>query len=84
VTAGDYVGRPKDDARKQLEGLGLKVDEKTVDNPGTKPKDTVADVSPTGQVDPGSTITLSVYGDPVSVPLPDKKHGHGKGKGAKH
>jgi hypothetical protein len=71
------------------------VQEQQVDNTDGAPKDTVADVSPTGKVDPDQTITLSVYGDPVvttpSVPSSDAPsgpqggpsspgHGHGHGK----
>jgi serine/threonine-protein kinase len=84
VDPADYVGRPQDEARKSLEDLGLRVQVTTVDNPGDQQKDTVADVSPSGRVDPGTTITLSVYGDPVKVVVPSpggKDHGHGNGKG---
>ena len=84
-----YVGRPAGEAKKALEDLGLSVEEVPVDNPGTAGKDTVADVSPTGQVDPGSTVTLSVYGDPPrgeDGQDPGGHHGHDKGdkKGKKH
>ncbi len=65
VDAGDYVGRPAKDAGKDLEKLGLKVQEQKVDNPGDQKKDTVADVNPTGSVEKGSTVTLSVYDDPA-------------------
>jgi eukaryotic-like serine/threonine-protein kinase len=92
VNRGDYVGRPKDEAKHDLEALGLHVEEQTVDNTQGAPKDTVADVSPTGKVDPDQTITLSVYGEPVVTtpsvpgtsgpPVTDKK-GPGKGKGKK-
>jgi len=88
VDKGDYVGRPKDEARKDLEGLGLKVTEQKVDNPGDEDKDTVSDVSPSGQVDPGSTVTLSYYGDALPVETPtvtggdgEKKIDKGNGKG---
>ena len=67
VNPDDYIGRPKDDARHDLEDLGFKVDERTVDNPGDEEKDVVADVSPSGKVDPDETITLSVYDEPVKV-----------------
>jgi eukaryotic-like serine/threonine-protein kinase len=92
VDAGDYVGRPADDARKDLEDLGFKVDDETVENPGDKEKDTVADVSPTGLVEPGRTITLSVYDDPpvevsptptpdVTAPGPGNDNDNGNDKG---
>jgi serine/threonine-protein kinase len=77
------VGRPKDEAKKELEKLGFSVDEQTVDNPGDQEKDVVADVSPSGKVEPDQTITLSVYGDPVAVEVPttpEPGKGHKKGK----
>ncbi len=86
----DYLGRPADEAGKELKSLGLKVKEQKVDNPGDQEADTVADVSPSGDVEPGSTITLSVYDEPVvDVPEPDpadpsqdedKDKGKGKSK----
>ena len=36
VTKSDYVGRPKADARRDLEALGLNVDERPAKNPGTR------------------------------------------------
>jgi serine/threonine-protein kinase len=88
VDKADYVGRPKDEARRALEDLGLKVDEQEVDNTVGAPADTVADVSPSGEVAPDETITLSVYGDPVTTESPTdeaSKPGKGtdKGKGKK-
>jgi serine/threonine-protein kinase len=83
VNAGDYVGRPKDEAEKDLEDLGFEVEDEKVDNPGGAEKDTVADVSPTGLVEPGRTITLSVFDDPVEVEIPptDGEDGDNSGKG---
>ena len=80
VDPAAYVGRPKADARKDLEDLGLTVSETTVDNPGDQEKDVVADVSPAGEVEPGSTVTLSVYGDPVQVEVPGSSTGQDNGK----
>jgi serine/threonine-protein kinase len=88
------VGRPYDDAKKDLDDLGFEVDKETVDNPGDAEKDTVADVSPSGRVDPGETITLSVYDEPAPVETPtatatdqkdpkDQTSGDTKGKGKK-
>jgi serine/threonine-protein kinase len=97
VTSSDYVGRPAPDARKDLEKLGLRVEDRQVDNPGDKEKDTVAGVNPSGQVEKGSTVTLSVYGDPLPTETPSvtspgsdgpvngkgngNGNGNGKGKG---
>ncbi|MCW2806747.1 MAG: Serine/threonine protein kinase, partial [Marmoricola sp.] len=85
-----YVGRREKDARKDLEKLGLTVADTTVDNPGDQEKDVVSGVSPSGEVEPGSTVTLSVYGDPVQVEVPGSSTGPGaadngkaKGKGKK-
>jgi tRNA A-37 threonylcarbamoyl transferase component Bud32 len=84
VDKAAYVGQPKDDARKALEDLGLQVVEEQVDNTVGAARDTVADVSPSGEVDPDQTITLSVYGDPVATEEPSKPDkGNGKGKGEK-
>jgi serine/threonine-protein kinase len=91
VDPADYVGRPAKDATKQLEDLGLTVEVVTVENPGDQEKDTVAAVSPSGDVDPDQTITLSVYGDPPadnpakkppkSPKGPDGDNGNGNGNG---
>ncbi len=81
VDPADYVGRPKDEVKKELEDLGLEVDDTTVDNPGDQEKDTVADVSPSGQVEPDSTVTLSVYGDAPKQDKSDKGNDNGKGNG---
>jgi serine/threonine-protein kinase len=89
VDPGDYIGRPRNDARHDLEDLGLTVEERTVDNPGDQEKDTVADVSPSGKVDPDETVTLSVYDKPAAVDVPEtpvspgatpKENGKGKQK----
>jgi len=68
VVAARYVGRPAADARAALEALGLEVDEVTVANPQGERKGTVAGVRPTGAVDRGSTVTLSVFGAPAPEP----------------
>jgi serine/threonine protein kinase len=70
VDRSDYVGRPFDAARSDLENLGLEVSEHRVDNPGGKPANTVADVDPTGTLEKGSIVTLTVYGEPVPTPTP--------------
>jgi len=70
VNRGAYVGRPYEGARNDLENLGLKVSEHRVDNPGDKEANTVADVDPTGTVQKGSIVTLSVYGEPVPTSTP--------------
>ncbi|MEO5709318.1 MAG: serine/threonine protein kinase [Nocardioidaceae bacterium] len=90
VDKAAYVGAPKKDVEKALKALGLKVSEQQVDNTVGAPKDTVADVSPSGDVAKGQTVTLSVYGDPVateqpsattSTPAGTPTQGTGKGTG---
>jgi serine/threonine-protein kinase len=87
VDPATYVGRPKGDATRDLQSLGLRVAETTVDNPGDQQKDVVSGVSPSGEVDKGSTVTLSVYGDPPTAEAPgqgnDQANGKAKGKGKK-
>ncbi|MBV9830780.1 MAG: PASTA domain-containing protein [Marmoricola sp.] len=78
INPGDYVGKPADQARSQLRALGMQTTSQTVDNPGDKQEGTVAGISPTGQVDEGSTITLQVYGPAPSSGTPS---GNGGGNG---
>ncbi|SEB54047.1 serine/threonine protein kinase [Paramicrobacterium humi] len=68
IVESDYVGRPYDDVAAELQTLGLKV-EKKVGATATSGEqvDKVTDVSPYGKVDPGTTITLTVYG-PLATP----------------
>jgi len=76
-----YQGRPKDEVGKELKALGLKVDETQVENPGDQEPDTVADVSPSGEVEPGSTVTMGVYGDPPDQGPSGNGNGNGNGNG---
>jgi serine/threonine-protein kinase len=74
VRESDYLGRDKKDAKRELEALGLWVQEEKV--PASSPdqvKDTVAAVRPNGLVQPGSTITLQVWEEYK----PPKDHGEG-------
>jgi hypothetical protein len=50
----------------------------TVENDGSEQEDTVASVSPTGEVEEGSVVTLEVYGAP---PAEDEGEGEGSGEG---
>ncbi|MGI8900315.1 MAG: PASTA domain-containing protein [Nocardioides sp.] len=72
MVAEDYVGSTEDDAKERLEALGLEVNEEKVENPGDAVEDTVAAVSPTGPVEEGTEVTLSIYdqvkGKPEDVP----------------
>ena len=80
INEDDYVGRPVEEARNQLRALGMQTNTETVDNLGTEEEGIVAGVSPTGQVDEGSTITLQVYGPPPVDPDPGN-NGNGNGNG---
>ena len=71
VEEGDYLGRPAGEVKDDLSRLGLKVREEKVDNPGDQEKDTVAGVSPTGEVPVGSEVTVSVYDEAPVVETPD-------------
>jgi eukaryotic-like serine/threonine-protein kinase len=83
IDPDDYIGLPKDEAKKRLEDLELKVKETKLDNVEGHEENTVADIDPTGKVMKGAEITLSVWGKPVvAVPEPKPKPEHGgKGKG---
>jgi hypothetical protein len=72
-----YLGKSADQARSQLRAMGMQTTTQTVDNPGDQDEGTVAGVSPTGQVDKGSTITLQVYG-----PAPDSGDNNGSDSGS--
>ncbi len=86
---GDYLGRPEDAVKQELEQLGLKVKGDKVDNPGGEVEGTVAALSPTDGLVEGDEVTLSVWGPEPKV---DEKHdgdhdkpgkGKGRGKGKK-
>jgi serine/threonine-protein kinase len=70
VNEADFIGLKSADARAKAEGLGLTVNV-TAGNAATEPSavDTVYAVNPTGNLDPGTLITLTTYGDVVT---PDK------------
>ncbi len=76
VRESDYVGRPKDEVKKELEDLGFKVEEQKRSNPGTELPDTVAEIRPHGLVEPESTLNMVVWDKPVV-----DEHGKGKAKG---
>jgi tRNA A-37 threonylcarbamoyl transferase component Bud32 len=62
VREAAYLGREAKDVKHELEDLGFEVDDEKVQ--ATSPdqeKDTVAGVSPSGLVEPGSTVTLQIW-----------------------
>jgi serine/threonine-protein kinase len=93
VNRADYVGMAAGEASDVLTRRGFRVTQSPVDNPGDQVGGTVAGVHPHGMVDPGSTLTLRVWGPaPAPPPAPkpgkgephhDHGHGHGKAKGKK-
>jgi beta-lactam-binding protein with PASTA domain len=92
VDAAKLVGMKAADAKRLLQQRGLEVAETSWRNTDGHRQGTVADVRPSGSVDPGSTVTLAVWAAPpapVASPKPAKPHKphgheHGKGKGKKH
>ncbi len=75
VRSADYVGRPLTEVQAALQQAGLTVRPESLlasDPPGT-----VLALSPTGSVQEGTTIVVTVAESPPPAPAPDK----GKGKG---
>jgi serine/threonine-protein kinase len=62
VRRSDYVGMDANEATRRLEDRGLQVSQRRRDNPGGNRENTVADLSPTGLLDQGDTVYLSVWG----------------------
>jgi hypothetical protein len=75
VVPEDYIGLPKDEAKRQLTDLGLRVKDEKVENPGDRNEGTVADVQPSGTLEPGDEVTLYWWGKPK----PDRGEGGGPG-----
>jgi serine/threonine-protein kinase len=73
VVAEDYLGRAEDEARAELEGLGLRVE--VMRTTGGGAVGTVKDVAPTGTVEADSLVTLGV----VAPEPPGAGDGDGKG-----
>jgi serine/threonine-protein kinase len=96
IAAQDYLGMPKDEARSELESLGLKVKEEKAENPGDQVEGTVAGVSPTSGLVEGDEVVLEVWDKAPAPPSDDDDDGdeddgdddepgkgHGKAKGKK-
>ena len=79
VVAEDYLGLPVAQARRRLTGLGLRCVVERRANPGTEEAGTVADVDPTGSLEAGTTVTLTVWDEvreeltPTVEPKPKPK-----------
>ena len=70
VPAGRLEGLPVPEARLLLEELGLRTGTERRPNPTQQPAGTVAEVSPTGLVEPGTRILLSVWSEPSAPVVP--------------
>lgn len=81
VDPDDYIGTDAKDAKERLEDAGLRVEEEKVEGDGEK--DTVAAVEPSGTLQPGDRVTLSVWQGPQGSDDPgkgeDKSDDSGKG-----
>ncbi len=72
VRRADYVGEPVEEVVADLREQGFKTTVTTKDNPGDEEVDIVADVSPSGNVEKGATITVQAWGE-----APAEKPGNG-------
>ena len=70
LSESDYVARNVDEVISELEDRGLDVDPQLIDNPGDRPADTVAGVSPTRGLSAGDTVTVTYYAAASSSPSP--------------
>jgi len=68
-----YKGRPYNDVRAELNGLGLQVKGNPVADPSAP--GTVIDIDPSGPVQPGETITVSYSKGPEKVTVPTLQQG---------
>ena len=80
ISAADYLGRPGDEVVNELAALHLKV--QTLSLQSSSPAGSVIAITPTGQVQEGATVTVTVaaaFTPPghVKPPKPPKhRHGH--------
>jgi len=71
IDPADYVGRPFDEVRDELDQLGFAVAETPGPSSSTPGQvGTVSRLSPTGNVTKGSTITVAVFGAVANPPQP--------------
>ena len=68
VVAGNYIGRNVGEVESALRGLGLEVTLVEIDNPGDRSEGTVESVSPSGDVERGSLVTVRYWGAPPAAP----------------
>ena len=82
VDEDDYLGDQVGDAEQRLKDLGLKPKKQKVDNPGDEEEGAVSSVSPSGELEPGTQVTLEYYDKPAEEPLvevdPESSEGAGE------
>jgi hypothetical protein len=72
VDPADYVGRPTDEVRTELQGLGFDVQVQDGDPAASAEQaNTVQSISPTGSLAEGALVTLREYTAPPSVNKPN-------------
>jgi serine/threonine-protein kinase len=74
VDPAAYIGRDAKDVEKELRDLGLEPQRSELENPGDQEEGVVVDVSPSGTLEEGDTVTISYYGKP---PKPQGKGNKG-------
>jgi serine/threonine-protein kinase len=78
INAADYLGRPGDEVANELAAMHLTVS--TLSLPSNAPAGSVIAITPTGPVQEGATVTVTVaatQGPPGhEKPKPPKPHGH--------
>ncbi len=81
INKNDFVGKSYDEAKGILEGAGWKDNQiKQETKPGKEAAGTVTDVKPTGRVDVGTPITLTVSdGNATAAPKQSSKGDDGSG-----
>jgi serine/threonine-protein kinase len=68
-----YKGRPYNEVRSELNGLGLQVKGDAIADPSAP--GTVIDINPSGPVEPGTLITVSYSKGPNMVAVPSLEQG---------
>ncbi len=82
VRRADYIGEPVEEVVADLRRKGFKTTVKTKDNPGGEEVDLVADVSPSGDVEKGATLTVQAWGEaPAEEPGNGDNSGNGNDNG---
>ena len=81
INKNDFVGKSYDEAKGILEGAGWKDNQiKQETKPGKEAAGTVTDIKPTGKVDVGTPITLTVSdGNATAAPKQSSKGDDGSG-----